>query len=146
MITNEKEKKMNLCPLLKGNNIKICGAFTHTIILSLEEIKNSCCNNFQECKFFQKRLKSGKKLPPIDYSRLMPKEENMAKVAIITVEVMDEETAGNILEQRHNEDELLTTAASTEIKGILTSAAIVNILHHFQPQPTQGILVVKRST
>lgn len=64
------------CPLMKGNAIKMCGAFQVTLVLTLEDLSAFCSNsNWQNCAFYLKQQQQGQQLPIKDYANercLMP--------------------------------------------------------------------------
>ena len=56
------------CPFLIGRQIKMCGAFKATLVLSVEELETKCAVEiFHTCSLYQKCLKSGAKLPLNEY-------------------------------------------------------------------------------
>ncbi len=63
----------------------------------------------------------------------------MAKIALITVEVMEEETARKILEKRRQDDKTLAIATSN------TKLGNFGIIEDYigRPRPATGLLVVK---
>lgn len=58
------------CEFLLGRQIKMCGAFNCTLILSVEELDNMCStDHYQTCKIYQKYIQRGAKLPLKDYAK-----------------------------------------------------------------------------
>ncbi len=58
------------CEFLMGRQIKMCGAFNCTLILSVEELEKKCTNgNHANCKIYQRRIKNGAQLPLREYSK-----------------------------------------------------------------------------
>ena len=61
------ERKM-ACEFLCGRQIKMCGAFTCALVLSLEELDNKCATvHYHTCGIYQKYLSKGAKLPLNEY-------------------------------------------------------------------------------
>ena len=58
------------CQFLMGRQVKMCGAFNCTLILSLDELNSKCTvANHTNCRIYQKRIAKGAKLPLKDYAQ-----------------------------------------------------------------------------
>ncbi len=58
------------CEFLMGRQIKMCGAFNCTIILSVDELYSKCStDHYHTCKIYQKRISKGVNLPLQDYKK-----------------------------------------------------------------------------
>ncbi len=58
------------CPFLIGRQIKICGAFKATLVLSVEELDVTCLPaTYHTCGLYQKRIQAGVKLPLNEYNK-----------------------------------------------------------------------------
>ena len=56
------------CPFLIGRQIKMCGAFRATLVLSVEELDCKCkMELFHTCTIYQKYIKGGAKLALNEY-------------------------------------------------------------------------------
>jgi hypothetical protein len=56
------------CTFLLGRQIKMCGAFKATLVLSVEELESKCNTEmYHLCSLYQKCMKNGAKLPLQDY-------------------------------------------------------------------------------
>jgi hypothetical protein len=56
------------CTFLLGRQIKMCGAFKATLVLSVEELDSKCNTEmYHLCHLYQKCMKSGAKLPLQEY-------------------------------------------------------------------------------
>jgi len=64
-----KRRRLKMsCEFLIGRQIKMCGAFNCTLILSVDELEGKCnTDSYHTCRIYQKRMKKGAKLPLKEY-------------------------------------------------------------------------------
>lgn len=58
------------CPFLIGRQIKMCGAFKATLVLSLDELEHQCSTpHYTTCRLYNKRIQCGAQLPLHEYGK-----------------------------------------------------------------------------
>lgn len=55
------------CQFLSGRQVKMCGAFDGSLVLSVGELNFCTTANYQHCKIYKKAQKEGGKLALQDY-------------------------------------------------------------------------------
>ena len=58
------------CPLLKGNQIKMCDAFSCTLVLEVNKLENTCSTSgWEKCEFYLAYQKLKRKINLYNYMR-----------------------------------------------------------------------------